>query len=183
MSTSDVITSVPFGVSTDEDVEKANMAALHRLSIYIGPNWRQHYEPVFTRLLAENRIVGRRRWTWNWAAALTPFWFLYRRLYGPFFFFLGAFTVTRGLGAAVSANSEGDQSFLLLNVVQHLVQGWVADRLLYKEATLRIQEQPPLEDAKLVRRGKPNREVLLSIVAVYAVFVLYFLARLAWNNR
>lgn len=177
MSMSDVIDSGQHGVSTDDEIEQSNGATLHRLSMYIGPNWRQHYEPVFTRLLAENRIGGRRRWTWNWAAALTPFWFLYRRLYGPFFLSLVAYKVIRAMDAAWYTNGEGgwhwySSDLLLLHVVQLVVQGRAADTLLYKKATIQIQAQPPLSDAELARRGKPNKAALLSIVGLFAALFL-----------
>ncbi len=59
----------------------------------MGPRWatyRRKFQPFFEDPL----FVP----TWNWAAALlSPMWFLYRKLYVPFVFFLLAPTVAFGL--------------------------------------------------------------------------------------
>ena len=54
---------------------------MYQLEMYIGDRWYSHYRPVFERLLREERTGYNAGWTWNWAAALAPFWFFYRGLY------------------------------------------------------------------------------------------------------
>ena len=58
-----------------------------QFAAFIGPRWAR-YRRKFTPFFDEPRFQP----TWNWAAALTlPFgaaWFLYRKLYLPFVFFV-----------------------------------------------------------------------------------------------
>ena len=66
-----------------------------QLAAFIGPRWgtyRRKFQPFFE----DPTFVP----TWNWAAALCaplPLWFLYRKLYVPFVFFLLAPSVAWGL--------------------------------------------------------------------------------------
>lgn len=48
--------------------EEAQLAAL------VGPGWERHYRAAFRHLAERPSEV-----TWNWAAALVPFWLAYRR--------------------------------------------------------------------------------------------------------
>jgi len=55
-------------------------------ALYVGKNWNRFYKPRFDRFAAKG---GRFQATWNWAAALVPFWYLYRKLWLPFFGWYG----------------------------------------------------------------------------------------------
>ena len=55
-----------------------------RLAAYVGPKWETTYRRKLAPFLEDPTFVP----TWNWSAALaSPAWFLYRKLYLPFFIF------------------------------------------------------------------------------------------------
>ena len=55
-----------------------------RLAAYVGPKWEGTYRRKLAVFLEDPTFVP----TWNWSAALaSPAWFLYRKLYLPFFIF------------------------------------------------------------------------------------------------
>jgi hypothetical protein len=107
-----------------------------RLRTYIGPNWDSHYEQPFQELLTAERTGAKPAGMWNWAAALTPFWFWYRRLYGAFFLYgaLNLFFLLVDTAVDAVARGQGSTSIFMFWIPLAVVQGRRADRLLYRKA-------------------------------------------------
>jgi hypothetical protein len=129
-----------------------------RLRAYIGPNWDTHYEKQFQRLVTTQRTGEGAGWMWNWPAALTPLWFLYRRLYGAFFLYaalhllLGAFGMTIPLA---------------------IVQGCRGDLLLFRKAREEVHRAGDnVDPAWLARRGQPQEWVAWLPLAPLAAMVI-----------
>jgi hypothetical protein len=138
-----------------------------RLAAYVGPNWKSHYRGQFQRLLAAERTGPKAGWTWNWSAALTPFWFLYRRLYGHFCAFLALHLMMWIFAAAVAASAgEGSDDANpagLFILILFLVQGYRADRLLFDKARTAVRDAGERHDAEwLAGQGKPLAWVPLA---------------------
>jgi hypothetical protein len=137
-----------------------------RLAAYVGPNWRSHYRGQFQRLLAAERTGPRAGWTWNWSAALTPFWFLYRRLYGHFcvFFALNLilWIIAAGSSASAEGSDDGNPAGLFI-VILFLVQGYRADRLLFDKAMTAVRQAGERRGAEwLAAEGRPLAWVPLA---------------------
>lgn len=115
----------------------------------IGPRWDPHYRHAFQRFQS-----GRRRLkiSWNWAAALVPFWFLYRRMplaqVMSFFLLLvvmGSVGVTYYVKQGHSAVVGGDVRWVWLTAIVAVsaLKGLFGDGLLFE--TLREKLQPAPE--------------------------------------
>lgn len=132
---------------------------LDGLWAYVGENWHSHYHRQFQRLLGVERTGVDPGWMWNWSAALTPFWFLYRRLYGAFFFYLTLHLVFGAFG---------------LTLVIAIVQGCQGDKLLYRKAYSVVRRAGEgVDPAWLARRGKPQAWVAWSpVVGVVLIGIL-----------
>ena len=145
-----------------------------QLAAFIGPRWgtyRRKFQPFFE----DPTFVP----TWNWAAALSaplPLWFLYRKLYVPFVFFLVAPTVAFGLlwgstevptqtvpspiaGMAPVTTFAAEPTLLLLGIVVSLaiLAGGTANFLLFRRAQAAIRvvvPRSPSADAALPLLGR-----------------------------
>jgi hypothetical protein len=138
--------------------QSAETFPMNRLGAYVGENWGSHYRAQFQRLLNEERGGSHAGWTWNWSAALTPFWFLYRRLYGAFFLYALLHLCLGPFG---------------LSLIIAITQGTQGDRLLYRKARAVVLRAGESCDAGwLSQRGKPLAWVPWSPVALIAVGVL-----------
>ncbi|MGZ8379115.1 MAG: hypothetical protein ACXW05_13095 [Gemmatirosa sp.] len=158
-----------------------------QFAAFVGARW-----PVYRRKFAPFFADARFQPTWNWAAALTmPFgalWFLYRKLYLPFVFFMMAPGVVFGLlwgdqlsmrqvpnpfdpkAPPISILSQ-DAGLLLFGVLLSLgiLAGGTANFLLFRRATAAIRViAPRAPDAEgglaLLRRigGTSWRAVLIG---------------------
>ena len=83
-------------------------AVASRLQRYVGANWDSHYEAPFIELLNAQERGTPCYWTWNWSAALTPWWFFYRRLYLAG---LGMSFLWFGFSVIVTIDSDEAQRF------------------------------------------------------------------------
>ena len=159
-----------------------------RYEAFVGPRWptyRRKFKPFFE----EPRFQP----TWNWSAALfSPAWFLYRKLYLPFVFFVLAPSMAFGLlwkgdppkAADVAANPQLVQDFqLVLLGVQLSVMvlaGGTANYLLFRRARAAIalaeQRAPDMETLELIltRLGGVNLTgvaVLLVLTSLAGLFM------------
>ena len=136
--------------------ESRQLAALRS---YVTDNWSSHYAGPFERLLGEELRGQKAGWTWNWSAAFTPLWFLYRRLYWAFIGFTTLHLVTLGM----------------LTPVLFVVQGYWGDRLLFRKARAVLRVAGPHPDfARLIWLGRPLAWVPFLPFAplVVAIFAL-----------
>lgn len=139
---------------------------MNKLGAYVGMNWDSHYRGQFQRLLDAERTGGDAGWMWNWPAALTPLWFLYRRLYGAFFLYAALHILLGKLG---------------MTIPLAIVQGCRGDKLLYRKARKVVRLAGENADsAWLARRGKPQEWVAWTPVASLAAAVI-LLGVMTWN--
>ena len=129
-----------------------------QFAAFVGPRW-----PVYRRKFATFFVEPRFQPTWNWAAALlSPFWFLYRKLYLPFLFFAmmpglafsllwGDASPTRQLpdprtpsGPPLTAITE-DALLVMMGVVisSAILAGGTANFLLFRRARAAIRVIAP----------------------------------------
>ena len=141
--------------------------------------------------------------TWNWAAALlSPMWFLYRKLYVPFVFFLLAPTIVFGLlwgtadvpmqtvaspipGAAPIVAFGPEATLVIGGIVLSLsiLAGGTANFLLFRRAQAAIRvvvPRSPNADAALPLLGRVGgvswRAVGLGVLAIVLMRVVQQLA-------
>ncbi len=107
------------------------LAALHA---YVGQNWESHYRSSFERLVRSRENGTATGWTWNWAAAIIPVWYLYRRLYLPFFGLLFLSTFINVADQVAAGTSDGGSPVALLFFGQLLAMGFAGDRVLFRKA-------------------------------------------------
>ncbi|HEU0054195.1 MAG TPA: hypothetical protein VFQ39_13505 [Longimicrobium sp.] len=135
---------------------------LSRMRIYIGQNWERYHEP-FVKLLNAERTGTGAGWTWNWAAAFLLPWFLYRRLWGAFFLLL--------LGHLVLLPFK-------LGIVLFVLQGYLADRLLFEKARREVANPALANDlGRIAMRGEPALWAVWTFVgAIFGLPVLVMVA-------
>jgi hypothetical protein len=130
------------------------------LRAYVGPNWDSHYAYSFGQMLHGERKGAATGWTWNWPAALTPLWFLYRRLYIAFLASSVAWYVLAQLCVLLVIFSPARAMVALSFVLGGIIlQGWIADRLLFAQARALVRDGTYIHPAELARRGAPHRWV------------------------
>ena len=133
---------------------------LLRLRAYIGPKWDSHYRRRFEELLDAKLSGTRAGWTWNWAAALMPIWFPYRRLYAALAGLLAVAAVITLLDYAAAGNMEGGSPVAILFLGLMVAQGYFADRLLFRKAwSVVTAPDAPADPNELARLGKPIKWV------------------------
>jgi len=144
---------------------------LERLAAYVGPNWDSHFKKPFASLLRERlEPPSTAGWTWNWPAALVPLWFLYRRLYAPFFGFLLLYGLISAIDSAAAGTLDGGSPFALLFFGQAILMGWAGDRLLFRKA---YAEVIGTENVDLLKeRGTPNAGCLWGLLLAVLVIVV-----------
>lgn len=145
-----------------------------RLRTYIGPNWDSHYERQFHRFLTAERTGAEPPGMWNWAAALTPVWFWYRRLYGAFFLYgaLNLFFLLIDTAADATAKANGHSSttsIFIFWIPLAVVQGRRADRLLYRKARKDVASENRGPEW-LAWRGQPLSWVPGVAVGIFIVW-------------
>jgi hypothetical protein len=137
------------------------------LRAYVGPNWDSHYAYSFGQLLHGERKGVATGWTWNWPAALTPLWFLYRRLYIAFLASAAAWYVLAYLSILLVIFSPARATVALSLVVGGIIlQGWIADRLLFAQARALVRDGTAIHPLDLARRGAPHRWVPWTAAAM-----------------
>lgn len=136
-----------------------------KLEVYIGPNWHSHYRQAFARLLHEQSTGQSAGWTWNWAAALVPFWFLHRGLVKEWFALLIASMVLVPLGL----------SPLLL-----IARGYLGDRLLLKQALAGVGSHGLAADPTRITHGiEPLPWYFWAAVVLGGLWTLFLVRMLA----
>ena len=150
------------------------------LRAYVGPNWDSHYRYSFGQLLyAERKGLGA-GWTWNWSAALTPYfaWFLYRGLFGAAAFLWLAALVAASLYVfvVVKATVFAGLAYALVLVGFCVAQGFLGDRLLYARARAAVGDGTSVSREELARRGRPMQWVLWTGVSATVLGGLAFAA-------
>jgi hypothetical protein len=136
------------------------------LRAYVGPNWDSHYVYSFGQMLHGERKGAATGWTWNWPAALTPLWFLYRRLYVAFLASSVAWYALGQLCLLLVLFSPARITVALSLVVGGIIlQGWIADRLLFAQAHALVRDGTYIHPAELARRGAPHRWVAWTAAA------------------
>ncbi len=169
-----------------------------QLAAFVGPRWAT-YRRKFTPFFDDPQFVP----TWNWAAALVfplvPVWFLYRKLYVPFAFFLFAPSVVFGLlwgsaevptqtvpnpivgGRPVTVLAP-EPTLLIMGILLSLaiLAGGTANYLLFRRAQAAIKvvvPRSPSADAALPLLGRVGgvswRAVGMGILGVMLLEVVY----------
>jgi hypothetical protein len=137
------------------------------LRAYVGPNWDSHYVYSFGQMLHGERKGAATGWTWNWAAALFPIWFLYRRLYIAFLASAVGWYVLAQLSFLLILFSPARATVALSLVVGGIIlQGWIADRLLFAQARALVRDGTAIHPLDLARRGAPHRWVPWTAAAM-----------------
>jgi len=149
------------GVCTCGWVVQETDELLDRLEIYIDDNWDSHYAEAFGKLLRARRGRTIAGFTWNWAAALFPVWFLYRRLYVAF---IAILFVRMGVWWVLS---PGTGLWPLIAVT--ILQGVVGDRLLFEHACGVAATTP--DRGQLPSKGEPIGWYVWAPVAVIVSLV------------
>lgn len=118
-------------------VPPATVGASHEelLAAFVGRNWERHYRDRFRRLQERPGAL-----TWNWAAALVPFWLAYQRRVG--LQVLSATAVILAVSWIVATAELHVQLFPLVPVgpfaiaylVISVVHGLIGDRLVHGRA-------------------------------------------------
>jgi Tfp pilus assembly protein PilE len=146
------------------------------LEAYVGPNWFDHYRSRFLEYLADQRTAA----AWNWAAFFVPGWYLYRKLYGWWFAFIGLWIVCWTIqGVAAIAGSE---SLALIAWIGGMfgvpiLQGMFGDFLVYGRGIRVIEEtRRAFSDREQVRRAVSNR----GGTSLGAAALLIFLVIVVW---
>ncbi len=114
------------------------------LAAVVGPRWESHYQAVFARF---GFSPGRRpRLSWNWSAALAPFWLYYRGRLGAnvTFFLLFVFLVwVFGVLIGALAPPLTSRGVLLAVAAAYaavsLLQGAVGDWIVYQRTLWRLR--------------------------------------------
>jgi hypothetical protein len=150
---------------------------LFRLQAFVGNKWPAHYRRAFERILADEARGNNAGWSWNWAAALFGFWFVYRRLYASFAAFFGLFILIGFLDKTFSPGHQGGALGAALYIGQAFLQGYLGDRLYLKKAR-RLVAAPGVGDdpAILERMGRPNALGIWLPVGLLALFIVYLVS-------
>jgi len=145
---------------------------MRRLAAFIGENWG-HYEAPFRRMLQAEKGGGGAGGTWNWAAFfLSPWWFMYRRMYLPFIAFGAGLWLARSLHHAVNDGETRVLALAFLPLAVVIAQGWAADRLLYSRARRVLRENPDAPLQRLAELGAPNNWAWLCAIGLIVLAVL-----------
>ena len=125
-------------LKAEDPVSQRVDAVAIRLQRYVGANWDSHYEAPFLEMLNAQERGTPCGWTWNWSAALTPWWFFYRRLYlaGLGISFL-LFSIGF-LGTVAVESAEAQKFAIALYVGLKGVSGLSADQLLFRKAYKKV---------------------------------------------
>ena len=171
-----------------------------QLAAFVGPRWAT-YRRKFAPFFDDPSFVP----TWNWAAALTaplPLWFLYRKLYVPFAFFLFAPSVAFGLlwgstevpmqtvpnplaGGPPVTILAPEPTLVIAGIFLSLaiLAGGTANYLLFRRAQAAIKvvvPRSPSVDAALPLLGRVGgvswRAVGFGVLAVLLIQVIYRLS-------
>jgi hypothetical protein len=145
---------------------------MRRLAAFVGENWG-HYEEPFRRMLKKDEAGVDIGGGWNWAAFfLSPWWFMYRRLYVPFFAFGIGLWLARSLHHAVNDGQTRMLALAFIPLGIIIAQGWAADRLLFKRARQVLRENPDAELVRLAELGAPNNWAWLCGIGLIVLAVL-----------
>lgn len=160
------------GVSAANAGSVAPTALASRFPTWIGPNWETHYRGPFTRLLAAQQGGPTVAWSWNWAAALVPLWWIYRRLYSAFAIWSLAYGVLSALGTELESQGDDASAVGFLSLGLLVLTGALGNRLLFarglKYLTGLGSNAPP---EAVSQHGKPNVTAVKWILGVLAAIV------------
>ena len=163
----------PPGPSTEE----------HLNALFVGRNWGGYYKRQFDHLTAHG---GRFEVTWNWAAALAPGWYLYRKLWLPFLAWVGLSYVLIAVVGALTPGSDGQLVAALFMVAGLLIgQGMLGNFLLFRRAHRVIADVGSVYDSGQVRAAEVSRRggvalwAPVVIVGGYGIVVIGILAAIA----
>ncbi len=127
---------------------------------FIGPNWTSHYRGAFGRIEGSGQRGG-----WNTAAAVVPFWFVYRGLTSWSIIFFLSVLVLYAVYATVFTFFSWMRHELFwwplvpAYLTASIAQGLVADKLLYKLALRKINQ---------VRRSASNQATAVRELSALA---------------
>ncbi len=155
------------------------------LAVFIGRKWENTYRRKFAPFLEDPAFVP----TWNWSAALTPFWFLYRKLYLTFaiFFIVPGFAFRWLTGSDTILTMQNiqlpeNQPLVLMNFAVYLssgiAAGGTANWFLFRRAQaatrlVTLQQLPDGEAMGLLQRiGGVNRSGTLLFLTLSLVLAV-----------
>lgn len=135
-----------------------------RLAAWVGSNWSTHYARSF------QYVLGGKRWSWNWAAALFPPWWVYRRQYATFIA-LAAFHVmaTRTMRGADEQWSGWNFAMLALGVGIAVTLGCSGDRIVFRRARAYLSTEGSNASVdEITAHGRPNLPLAVVAAALWA---------------
>jgi len=143
------------------------------LAAFVGAHWGSHYRRSFAVLRSGRAPL---RGSWNWAAALVPFWLASRRLWA---YQLLAPVVWAGLTAALMSAGLGWAASVAVGLLAAAaMKGYWADRWLLEDAQRVVRAVAPegaADPGALVRIGKRGGVSLWRALFFPLLFVALFL--------
>lgn len=145
------------------------------LAAYVGPRWDSYYRARFAALASAQ---GWRRFiAWNWAAALAPFWFAYRRrvdlqLAWSILFFPVWLGVIGVFNQDVRSLLDPLGPFLITYVLIGTLQGLAGTGAVYRRARLAIRHADAPEATEVVRKrgGVSSMGPLICLLLLLLAF-------------
>ena len=162
----------------------------HLLAAYIGPNWEPYYRERFARFREEPR----RRMAWNWAAALVPFWPVYRNLDATIPLYFAAAVALVGVSGFwfdyfTSAHLYVAASLLTVGAACGAIEGLFGTWALHhkaRTAVARARRRAGSDEAALLRLrrgyGPGSIPAALSFLVSSAVLLYLAVALAAWGD-
>lgn len=142
------------------------------LAAFVGAHWESHYRRSFAVLRAGRAPL---RGSWNWAAALVPFWLASRRLWA---YQLLVPVVWAGLAAALMSAGLGWAAPVALGfLAAAAMKGYWADRWLIEDAQRVVRAVAPegvADPGALVRIGKRGGVSLWRALFFPLLYVVVF---------
>ena len=156
----------PRNAGLDAEAERGNAARVEPpapqpeeqlYALCVGRNWDGYYRTRFHAFVANGRRFAA---TWNWAAALAPGWFLFRKLWIEFFLFIGlGWLLSAAVAASGLTGSDEDVLALVVGGGMLLLQGASGNFLLFRRAqhviadVVLVHSSPEACAAEVARRG------------------------------
>ena len=152
------------------------------LAAYIGPQWERYYRARF----AHFRAYPWRPIAWNWAAALVPFWPVYRNVGAAFLIYILAAIGLLVVSSVVSASVTNAVLYVSLSIVTvgaacGFLEGLLGTWLLYRQARTMVARArrrtgPEVAALHLLERSRPAASVQGIVGLVLGSALLLVLA-------
>lgn len=145
------------------------MTGAEKYAAWVGPNWSSHYARAFQRMITAKRNVS-----WNWAAALFPPWWVYRRQYAMFialmvFEAFSAFTVSD----AAEPWSSWDSTMLAVVIASVMILGMKGDSLVLRQGQAFLAgEGAQASRDEIAAHGRPKLPQAVMATSLWLTFLI-----------